>query len=686
MSDEKVLALITASEATKRVLCSQLTSLLDGYMKVEGYATESGIDGIVHADLIVLSSKMMAEEAEGFFDENPPVIVANRSLNLENIDELFHIPKGTDVLVVNDELENAIEIGKLLCEIGIDYLNYIPYAPGYEYSGKPRIAVTPGETKLVPRHITTVIDIKARLIDITTIIEILSVLGLLDEKSRLVSAKYMETIIRLNKQLHDSIEESANMNQYLVKVLNQVNDGIIAFSDNGTITVFNEKSSKLLGIKSSYAIGLNIDQLFRDKSVCDFLLSPEAMTDEIHKIYETEVIINKFRIPKINSTVCTLKSVRDTIDLEKKLRQNLIKKGFVGKYRFENIIGSSDIMKHTKETAIKLAGADSSILISGESGVGKELFASAIHNSSPRRDGPFLAVNFSALSEELAESELFGYEEGAFTGASKGGRIGLFEQANEGTIFLDEIGDVSLRIQARLLRVLQEKEIRRVGGSEIIPVNVRVLAATNKNLAQMCQKKLFREDLYYRLRKLYLEIPPLRDHISDLEELVDYFKRINGRPDLIISDEVMDILYTSPWHGNVRELANIIEYFSVISTDGKVEAKDIPKDFFEMPAAEKKSGNTFTSLLYQKGNPDEFNAIIRAIYDTCATGKAASRKCIADLLVEQFPYMSEDRIRRRTDVLKEAGLIFKKAGPGGMRLTPEGHQYLRNLREEYRSR
>ena len=150
MSDEKVLALITASEATKRVLCSQLTSLLDGYMKVEGYATESGIDGIVHADLIVLSSKMMAEEAEGFFDENAPVIVANRSLNLENIDELFHIPKGTDVLVVNDELENAIEIGKLLCEIGIDYLNYIPYAPGYEYSGKPRIAVTPAKPSWYP--------------------------------------------------------------------------------------------------------------------------------------------------------------------------------------------------------------------------------------------------------------------------------------------------------------------------------------------------------------------------------------------------------------------------------------------------------------------------------------------------------------------------------------------------------
>ena len=365
MSKEKVLALITASEATKQDLCSQLGTLLEGYMRIEGYASDTGIDGVVKADLIVLSSKLMLSEAKGHFDENGPVIVANRSLNLENIDKLFHIEKGTDVLIVNDEIENAEEIVKMLREIGIDYLNYIPYAPGVRIKGDPQIAVTPGEVNLVPKHITNIINIKARVIDITTIIEILRTVGLLDEKSRFVSARYMEAIIRLNKQLHDSINEAASMNRYLVKVLNQVNDGIIAFSDYGVVTVFNEKSEALLGIKSAAAIGQNISQVIRDKNICDFLLVSADISNQLFKLHDTDVIINKFRIEKMHSTVCTLKNTRDTIDMEKKLRQSLIKKGYIGKYKFEDIIGSSLLMRHTVETAQKLAAADLSILISG---------------------------------------------------------------------------------------------------------------------------------------------------------------------------------------------------------------------------------------------------------------------------------------------------------------------------------
>lgn len=680
MSREKVLALITASEATKRDLCNQLSTLLDGYMRIEGYASDTGIDGIVEADLIVLSSKLMLSEVKGHFNESGPVIVANRSLNLEYIDKLFHIEKGTDVLIVNDEFENAEEIIRMLREIGIDYLNYIPYAPGSRIKGDPQIAVTPGEVNLVPKHIENIIDIKARVIDITTIIEILRIVGLLDEKSRFVSARYMETIIRLNKQLHDSIDEAASMNRYLVKVLNQVNDGIVAFSDYGMVTVFNEKSEALLGIKSSAAIGQNISQVIRDKSICDFLLVSADISNQLFKLHDTDVIINKFRIEKMHCTVCTLKNARDTIDMENKLRQSLIKKGYIGKYKFEDIIGSSPLMQHTVETAKKLAAADLSILISGESGVGKELFASAIHNSSPRKKGPFLAVNFSALPEELVESELFGYDEGAFTGASKGGRIGLFEQAGGGTIFLDEIGDISLRLQARLLRVLQEKEIRRVGGTEIIPVDVRIISATNKDLAQMCRTGLFREDLYHRLRKLYLKLPPLRDHIEDLPELIDSIKRMNGRSDLLLSEEVMEILYRCLWSGNIRELANVIEYFIVVADNGKIEAEDIPLDFFEikMPTSLR---DPYTDDLYKKGIYEESLSVMKAISECMTKGCAASRKAVTGMTTKEFPYLTENKVRRLTDSLLELGLISKQSGPGGMHLTKAGHEFLERSRK-----
>jgi len=681
MAQEKVLALVTASEATKDELCSQLNSLLEGYMRVEGYATETGIDGFVHADLIVLSSKMMEEEAKPYVDPKESVIIANRSLNLENIDKLFHIAKGTEVLLVNDEMENAEEVIKLLREIGVDYLNYIPYAPGNRVKGNAKIAITPGEVALVPKHIETIIDIGARVIDLTTIIEILSLLGLLDEKSHFVSAKYLETIVRLNKQLHDSIEEAGSMNRYLVKVLNQVNDGIVAFSDNGIVSVFNQKSEVLFGVKSPNAIGRSIGQVIRDKSICDYLLAATDLSDQLFKLGDTDVIINKFRIEKLQSTVCTIKNTKDTIDMETKLRQNLVKKGFIGKYNFADIIGSSAIMRHTVQTGAKLAAADLSILITGESGVGKELFASAIHNGSPRCTGPFLAANFSALPEDLAESELFGYEEGSFTGARKGGRIGLFEQANGGTIFLDEIGDISLRIQARLLRVLQEKEIRRVGGTEIIPINVRIIAATNKNLAQMCKDGLFREDLYHRLRKLYLKIPPLREHIEDMDELIAHFIRMNGRPDLTISEEVLRVLKSNPWSGNVRELFNTLDYFMAVCEDDKVVSGDMPRDFFEIQSASIECEDVYAETLCRRGQIAEFQLILKLIGGQNQQGSASGRRAIACLAAEEFTHMTEDKIRRLTEILQEIGLVIKSTGRGGMRLTLAGQRYLQSLQE-----
>jgi len=679
MTADKVLALVTASEATKNELCGQLGSLLDGYIKVEGYATEAGISDTVRADLIVLSSRMMVEEAKDFIDSGCPTIIASRALNLKNIDKLFFVPNGSAVMLVNDEMENAVEVIKLLREIGVDYLNYIPYAPGYPIDKSVKIAITPGEVALVPEHVDEIIDLGARVIDIATIIEILVKLGLLDEKSHFITAKYMETIVRLNKQLHDSIRESENMNRYLVKVLDRVNDGIIAFSDNGVISVFNDRSEMLFGIRSANAVGRNISQVIRDKAVCDYLLSSPDNLDQLFRLGDTDIIISRFYIEKQRSIVCTIKDAKATIDMEKKLRQRLLKKGLIGKYHFEDIVGSSAIMRRTVETAQKLARADLSILITGESGVGKELFASAIHNSSKRSNGPFLAVNFSALPEELAESELFGYEEGAFTGARKGGQIGLFEQANGGTIFLDEIGDISLRIQARLLRVLQEKEIRKVGGTEIVPVNVRVIAATNRNLVQMCRSGLFREDLYHRLRKLYIEIPPLRDRIEDIDELIEHFIRIGGEPKLVLSEEVKRILGSVPWTGNVRELENTVDYFRAVAEDGIVDAADLPRDFFEMHHGETWTDeDRFSEELEKRGVLEDCLLILRTIRENTASGIGTGREAVADSAADKgFEKMTPDKIRRRAEILFDLGLIVKGPGRGGMKLTRRGREFLR---------
>ena len=230
----------------------------------------------------------------------------------------------------------------------------------------------------------------------------------------------------------------------------------------------------------------------------------------------------------------------------------------------ENIIGNSSIINSVKKEALIASKSTSTVLITGESGTGKELFARAIHNHSNRCENPFVAVNCAAIPDNLLESELFGYEEGAFTGAKKGGKLGKFEIANKGTIFLDEIGDMSLHLQAKLLRVLQEKELNKIGAKSNKFIDVRIIAATNKDLEKMVLKGTFREDLYYRLNVIPISLPNLRQRKDDIPDLIDFMikeysrkleKHVTG-----IDKNVLDVMLEYKWPGNIRELQNIIEY------------------------------------------------------------------------------------------------------------------------------
>lgn len=255
---------------------------------------------------------------------------------------------------------------------------------------------------------------------------------------------------------------------------------------------------------------------------------------------------------------------------------------------FEDIVGSSLAFRKVKEEARRFAQGNSGILIQGESGTGKEVFARAIHTASRNSAGPFVAINCAALPENLIESELFGYEEGAFTGALKGGKLGKFELANHGTLFLDEIGEFPIHLQAKLLRALQEKKIQRVGGTNEIEVSVRIIAATNQDLEELSRNGQFREDLYYRLSVIPITLPPLRQRRSDIGELAEHFLRIYAKAlqkDLFgIDKAAMDRLYEYSWPGNIRQLQNTIEYAVNISTGSYITTADLPKKILETAA------------------------------------------------------------------------------------------------------
>jgi len=246
----------------------------------------------------------------------------------------------------------------------------------------------------------------------------------------------------------------------------------------------------------------------------------------------------------------------------------------------ENIIGESAIIQSTKREALIASKSTSTVLITGESGTGKELFARAIHNHSDRSENPFVAVNCAAIPDNLLESELFGYEEGAFTGAKKGGNLGKFELADKGTIFLDEIGDMSLHLQAKLLRVLQEKELNKLGGNSNKIIDVRVIAATNKDLETMVSNGSFREDLYYRLNVIPISLPSLRERKEDIPLLIDFmiedYARKLNKDVQYIDENAVEVLKGYNWAGNIRELQNIIEYSVNMSSSNRITVDMLP--------------------------------------------------------------------------------------------------------------
>lgn len=275
------------------------------------------------------------------------------------------------------------------------------------------------------------------------------------------------------------------------------------------------------------------------------------------------------------------------------------------KFFFSDIIGENDLMLETVKRSQVAALSDSNILIQGESGAGKDVFAQAIHNASNRSHKPFVAINCAAFSKELISSELFGYESGAFTGAKREGSIGKFELANHGTLFLDEIGDMPMEVQSVLLRVLEEKTFRKVGGNRLIEVDVRIIAATNKNLKELIEQKLFREDLFYRLSVIRINLPPLRNRGSDVYLFTEFFiKKLcdrMGRPEMKLTKGALDFLGRYSWPGNIRELQNLLE--GIISTHDEsfISEKEINSylgEFFMEPRAEEKAATAAFDVYY----------------------------------------------------------------------------------------
>ncbi len=664
---------IAGSVNTKDFLLRQLKEFISEKYILEAYSQEEGINKEIKCDLLIISSKDMKNELDSMNIniECKDMIICERSVNFDYIDQVANLPVNEEVLLVNDEKETAFSTINDLKELGLSHIKYYPYYPGITSYKKLKTAITPGETDKVPACVTNMIDLGPRIISINSMYLIMDKLNINQKDTTFITKKYMQKIVNVSKHV-SSVNNKVNaLNTYLDNIVHNLVNGILVYDENGYIKYANDKIKKFL-LTEKELENKNIKNII-DRELYPYFLSSETFENKILSIMGSNIKVTKFMLPN-GKDIVILTDVNGNDERSKSNLNDYLLKGHVAKYNIENIVGSSTLLEETKKTALKLAKTDLTVLIEGESGTGKELFASVIHQNSKRKYGPYLAINFSALPDDLIESELFGYEEGAFTGARKGGKIGLFELADGGTIFLDEIGDVSPKVQTKLLRVLQEKEIMLVGGTSIKKVDVRIIAATNKNLRNMVLEKQFRADLYYRLKIGYLYIPPLRERISDVRELAAYFIKIGTTADVRISQTVIEEFMKYKWLGNIRELESTIQYMMAVRNGNVLAVSDLPdRNFFEEALNEAEYYETNDSNVLN----GELVCILKCIKELQDNNVAAGREKISDML-EGYGYgLTSSQVRKRLDILEDQGYLFKKRGRQGTVLTEAGLRYLK---------
>jgi transcriptional regulator with PAS, ATPase and Fis domain len=544
------------------------------------------------------------------------------------------------------------------------------------------IAVTPGESRFVPSSVKTVIDCDHRPCSYGMMVEIALRLGL-EYLPETESFMNYAKVVASNHYSFDLMYAKSRRQESQMHILAEsLDEGLIGVNETGDIFVCNKKACQIARISEELTMGKKGEEVFPYIPFYQVLREKKAVPEKIIRLFGTDISLAV--VPVVRKENCIgafamLQKFNEQESRQNALRRQMMQKGHYARYTLDDVIGISTAITETKNILRKMAATDSPVLLMGETGTGKELMAHALHQASRRADGPFIAINVAAMPENLLESELFGYEEGAFTGAKKGGRPGLFEFAHQGTLFLDEVEGMSLSMQVKLLRVLQEGEIMRVGGGSIIRVDVRIVAATNESLEEKIQDGSFRKDLYYRLNALTVEIPPLRKRGDDIFLLLDYFMRKMGG-DFTLSEGVKTFLRRHPWPGNIRELQNAVEYFNYLAKP-VIGLSDLPptmtrfvddgSDDGEGEVNDNAADDKEADMAYQAA-VDKKQFVLNQLALAWKEGKTAGREKILEAAKKDHISMTQKQVRDLLDELAKEGLIQVGRGRGGSKITEKG--------------
>ncbi|MCG8538321.1 MAG: sigma 54-interacting transcriptional regulator [Clostridia bacterium] len=679
--DRKKIVVATLYENAAKVYSEQIKEIFSDYVEVKRYSFfDKNIEKSIDADLVIIPSTLIFELVKKHVTSNSQIIVVNRTLSKAGFDKINDLPKNTRAMLVNVSVEMAVETISLIYQLGVKDIDLTPVYPNIKTIPPLDMAITPGEPQNVPKEVKEIIDIGDRVLDISTIIDIASILDLNEVLEKKSTKQHFNKIVPISLGLEKILGKTSQLEGQFNILLGLFDEGIIGINSNGVIHLYSEGTRKIIGYRQEEVVGSNAMELFPQIPFNQVFKTSKAVKEKLIKIKETDIVVTVVPIIKsktLYGAVAILRKFSDTEKKQHKLRAQLIGKGHRAKYCFEDILGKGLEINKCKNIGKRMAKSNSSILITGESGTGKELFAQAIHNSSPRKDYQFVAINCAALPESLLESELFGYEEGAFTGARRGGKLGLFELAHMGTLFLDEIGEMPLKVQARLLRTLQEKEVMRIGGDSVIDIDVRIIAATNRDLKELCDKGQFRKDLYFRLNVLPLRIPPLRERKGDIPLLINEFVR-EFNSDFSLSEKALIKFMEHGWEGNIRELRNYIEYLTNLG-EKLVEVDNLPfkAEDKSFSLKEKDSIDKIEDFINKAGEDlNKYILILQELEKNYYKQTSIGRRSLSKAISLKGEFLTEQEIRTILLKLKNFSMVEIKRGRGGTKITKLGLEAL----------
>lgn len=675
------LVLITLRKEIGTMYRKELEMIFGDTLDISSYSTQQSdhspvLESIVsHADILLVTSVDVFEQISPFVSESCRIIILQYGFLKEKIEHLRTLPQNTSALVCFNYHQASTQIVAMLYEQGMRNLDLVAYHVGDSIDETLYdIAIVGDNSAIVPPGIRQVISIGMRKLSLATLLSIASAADIMTEELELTFRKYCGELYTENPAFARFYDIFSVNKIQLKTIMNCIDYAIIICSGDYRILDFNDNVKHMLGIRR------NISRLHLESipELCDFV--PQITAQEPLKNILIEMNPQKsFLLSREDTSsawnaeeyhIILLKDVTRILTLEQSFKKQLAKKGHVTKYTFSSILGESHTIQVCIERAKMIARLDKPTLITGESGTGKELFAQSIHSYSTRRHFPFLALNCAALPTALLESELFGYTDGAFTGAKKGGHIGLFEQANKGTFFLDEIGEISLETQAKLLRVFEEREIMRVGSGEIVPIDVRIIAATNQKLRKLVSEGRFRMDLYYRLNTLELFIPPVRERREDIPLLIRHVLEQENLSHIKVSKEAMDFFTSFNWEGNVRELRNCVEYMAHISR-GTITLDHLPNYILE--EQEDRLDNAEACPI--SGLSESDSTMAQDLLKLVAR-QEMGRQAVLDAMRVRYPNISDYRLRQLIHHLRESNLLRVNKGRRGMELTALGKHAL----------